>query len=156
MEQGLERERIDLNAWWITKDGDEISKAMHERHYSCYVYRDGRKPKLFAGPGEKLVLRTWEGDGLWVWRKFKDGSGQEGINCAIFRNESTTFRSSELIRQADAIADFCWPRERHYTYVDAKKVRSTNPGYCFKVAGWRECGRTKGGLVILERPVPEA
>jgi hypothetical protein len=30
-------------------------------------------------------------------------------------------------------------------------VRSTNPGFCFLVAGWRRCGRTKGGLLILER-----
>ena len=36
--------------------------------------------------------------------------------------------------------------------VDPKAVRSTNPGYCFMAAGWRRCGVTKGGLIILERP----
>jgi len=35
---------------------------LYERHYSKYHYKDGRKPKLFCGPGEKIVLRTWEGD----------------------------------------------------------------------------------------------
>lgn len=28
------------------------------------------------------------------------------------------------------------------TYVWDKKVRSTNPGYCFKRAGWRAIGRS--------------
>lgn len=103
--------------WWITKDGDPICKLLYDRHYSKYNYRDGRRTVLFVGPGEKLVLRTWEGDALWVWRRFKDDSGQEGVNCAVFRNESKHL-SSELIRQADAIADFCWPSVRHYTYVN--------------------------------------
>lgn len=135
--------------WWITKDGDEVSNELYERHYSRRRYKDGRVVKLFCGPGQKIVLRTWEGDALFVWRKFKDDSGQTGINCAIFRNESQ-YQSSDLIRQADAIAYFCWPGERHYTYVNARKVKSINPGYCFKMAGWRQCGMTKGGLTILE------
>lgn len=91
---------------------------------------------------------------MFVWRKFIDDSGQEGVNCAVFRNEGPVL-SSELIRQADAIADFVWPRERHYTYVDPKAVRSTNPGFCFVAAGWRKCGMTKGGLLIFERTFHE-
>lgn len=87
---------------------------------------------------------------MFVWRKFKDDSGQQGINCAVFRNESDIL-SSELIRQADVVADFVWPGERHYTYVRAEAVRSRNPGFCFVAAGWRKCGYTKGGLLILER-----
>ena len=136
--------------WWLTKDGDRTCLALYERHYSCYHYRDGRKRYLFCGPGEKIVLRTGEGDALFVWRKFKDASGQQGINCAVFRNEST-HQSSKLIRQADRIADCIWPGERHYTYVDSARIRSTNPGCCFLAAGWRRCGRTKGGLIVLEK-----
>lgn len=135
--------------WWITKDGDEVCRALYDKHYSRRVYKDGRKPKLFVGPGEKVVLRTLEGTALFVWRRFRDASGQQGVNCAVFRNESQ-HKSSLLIRQADAVADFCWPGLRHYTYVDARRVKSANPGCCFKAAGWRECGRTKGGLIILE------
>lgn len=136
--------------WYLTKDGDVSCLALYERHYSCYRYRDGRRRFLFAGPGEKLVLRTAAADAMFVWRKFFDRSGQQGINCAVFRNESP-YQSSELIRQADAIADHCWPSERHYTYVDPKAVRSTNAGYCFQVAGWSRCGVTDGGLLVLER-----
>lgn len=136
--------------WWLTKDGDEQCRRFYDRHYSRRVYRDGRTPKLFCGPGQKIVLRTWDCDALFVWRKFIDASGQQGINCAIFRNESA-HQASELVRQADAIADHCWPGERHYTYVNAGLVRSVNPGCCFKRAGWKRCGKTKGGLLIFER-----
>lgn len=140
--------------WYLTKDGDVSCLEMYERHYSAYQYRDGRKRRIFVGPGQKIVLRTGDGDAMFVWRKFIDGSGQQGINCAVFRNESRSARSSELIRQADAVADFVWPGERHYTYVNSKAVRSANPGFCFMAAGWRRCGYTKGGLIVLEREPP--
>ncbi len=136
--------------WYLTKDGDASCLALYERHYSCYHYRDGRSRSQFVGPGQVIVLRTGDADAMFVWRKFIDDSGQQGVNCAIFRNESK-HTSSLLIRQADAVADHCWPCERHYTYVDPKAVRSTNPGFCFMAAGWRKCGMTKGGLLILER-----
>lgn len=140
----------DAPIWWLTKDGDLDCLDLYNRHYSAYRYADGRERKLFVGPGEKIVLRTGQGDAAFVWRNFIDDSGQEGVNCAVFRNESP-HRSSHLIRQADAIADCLWPDSRHYTYVDPEKVRSTNPGFCFIAAGWCRCGYTKGGLVILER-----
>lgn len=136
--------------WWLTKDGDLDCLALYERHYSAYRYADGRERKLFVGPGEKLVLRTRDADAMFVWRKFIDDSGQDGINCAVFRNESA-HRSSDLIRQADSIADCLWSDRRHYTYVKGEAVRSTNPGFCFQRAGWRKCGRTRGGLIVLER-----
>ncbi len=130
---------------------------MYERHYSAHRYADGRIRRLFAGPGEKIVLRTFDGDAFFVWRKFIDdcidertGQRQDGVNCAAFRNEGTC-RSSELVSQADAVADLVWPDRRHYTYVDASEVRSRNPGYCFLVAGWTRCGHTKNGKLILER-----
>jgi hypothetical protein len=143
--------------WWVTKDGDAACLALYEKHYSAYRYRDGRVRKLFCGPGDKLVLRDFDGITFFVWRKFKDdcidertGARQDGVNCAAFRNEGTA-RSSDLIRQADAIADVCWPDRRHYTYVDATKIRSRHPGYCFLCAGWTKCGMTKSGLLVLER-----
>lgn len=144
-------------AWWLTKDGDRACLALYEKHYSAHRYADGRVRKLFCGPGEKIVLRTVDGAAFFVWRKFVDdcidqrtGARQSGINCAAFRNEGT-YQSSDLIRQADAIADCVWPDCRHYTYVNAKRVQSANPGFCFKRAGWQRCGVTKGGLLVLER-----
>ena len=108
---------------------------------------------LFVGPGEKMVLITQDARALFVWRKFISDDGQDGINCAVFRNEGGG-KSSELIRAADAAAFARWPNERHYTYVNDGKVKSQNPGYCFLMAGWRRCGRNKSGkLTILELPL---
>lgn len=145
--------------WIEVRDGNLSGYAMHQRHYSATRYRRQRQ-RLFVGPGFKLVLLTPDAAAVFAWRKFIDGGGQQGINCAIFRNEGSA-RSSDLIRTADESAWQRWPDEpRHYTYVDPRKVRSNNPGYCFLMAGWRKCGRTKGGLLILEiirqQPCPEA
>lgn len=154
--------------WWLTKDGDKTCLALYERHYSARQYRDGRKRVLFAGPGEKIVLRNAAGDVVFVWRKFIDdcidhrtNERQQGINCAAFRREDLRAEDSqdgsEFVRQADAIADFVWPDCRHYTYVDPKDVRSGLPGACFLFAGWRYVrrgkhrARTKTGKLILER-----
>ena len=138
-----------MSHWIIGQDGEPELIAIYERHYSCYHYKDGRKRTQFVGPGEHLVLTTPARDALFVWRKFIDDSGQEGVNCAVFRNESPAL-SSTLIRVADAIADRCWPSQRHYTYVRAEAVASRNPGFCFLCAGWNRCGRTQGGLLVLE------
>lgn len=137
--------------WYGVKDGDPAARSIFNRHYSRHWYADGRRPKLFVGPGEKLVLMTTDRKALFVWRKFISKDDQTGINCAIFRNESGHL-SSDLIREAEAIAWERWPGERLYTYVNAKRIRSTNPGYCFKKAGWKTCGTTKRFcLVILEK-----
>jgi hypothetical protein len=106
---------------------------------------------LFVGPGEKVVLRTKNGDAIFVWRKFINHSGDDGINCAVFRNESK-HKSSELILQADKIANCLWPNSRHYTYVNQNAIKSKNPGFCFIAAGWtRLKQKTKSGLIVLEK-----
>jgi hypothetical protein len=140
--------------WYLSKDGDRTLLALYERHYSAYQYRDGRKRRQFVGPGENLVLRTGDGDAMFVWRKYIDDTipPQTGVECAVFRNEAPArYISSALIRQADAIADFAWPGERHYTKVNTQAVRSRNPGFCFMAAGWRRDAMTKNGLLILAR-----
>ena len=87
---------------------------------------------------------------LFVWRKFINLDAQDGVNCAIFRNESA-YLASDLIKSAMAIAWERWPAQRLYTYVNPRAVASKNPGYCFKLAGWRLCGITKSRkLLILE------
>jgi DNA modification methylase len=155
----LEAEREEIESifpvkdyihWHEYKDGNEKGLELYNRHYSAYQYADGRERKLFCGPGEKMVLMTEKQDALFVWRKFIDDTGQKGINCAVFRNESDIL-SSELIVEAERIAYTRWPGERMYTYVNPEKIKSSNPGCCFKKAGWRSCGETKGGLLILEK-----
>lgn len=138
------------STWILTKDGDDTARAIFDNHYSRQHYADGRKPLLFVGPGEKMVLLTPDALALFVWRKFISMNQQQGVCCAVFRNEGTHL-SSDLIREADAIAWVRWPRERLYTYVDPIKTRhKRDPGRCFRKAGWRVCGETKGGLLVLD------
>ena len=148
---------LGLGHWYSIKDGDMRGYQIMQRHYTFHEYKDGRRHNvynrnrhLFVGPGEKMVLMTVDGLALFVWRKFIDASGQQGVNCAVFRNEGTVL-SSELILEAEALAWGKWPGERLYTYVDGKAIRSSNPGCCYKKAGWVECGRSAGGLLILEK-----
>lgn len=144
--------------WLPVKDGDPRASHLYKRHYSCKRYGDGRRHQtqyrnrhLIVGPGEKMVLITVDGRALFVWRKFRDKSGQAGVNCAVFRNESDLL-SSKLILEAEKLAWRRWPGQRLYTYVDASQVKSPNPGYCFQMAGWRKCGRSQDrGLIILEK-----
>ena len=132
-------------------DGDARARAVFNRHYSRHRYADGRNPKLFVGPGGKMVLITANLDAIFIWRKFRSDNGQTGVNCAAFRNESGTL-SSDLILEAEQLAWGRWPGERLYTYVDPKAVKSRNPGYCFKCANWKETGYTKvNKLLILEK-----
>lgn len=134
--------------WLEVRDGHDDARALFDRHYSRRRYGDGRFSRLFVGPGEKLVLITPGCDALFVWRRFISDDGQRGVNCAVFRNESGRL-SSDLIRGAVRAAWRRWPGERLYTYVNPARVRSANPGYCFKRAGWRLSGRSAGGLHIL-------
>ena len=148
--------------WIAIKDGDPRGYEIMKRHYTFQAYADGRRQNLFnrnrhlfVGPGQKMVLITPDNLALFVWRKFIDKSGQTGVNCAVFRNEGTNL-SSELILQAEQLAACRWPGERAYTYVSAKKIRSTNPGYCFLMAGWSklESVTIGKGLIILEKVLP--
>ncbi len=61
--------------------------------------------------------------------------------------------SSELIR--DAVAATLWhygkaPERGMVTFVDTRHIKSANPGYCYKQAGFRHVGHTQGGLVALQ------
>ena len=129
------------NRWIPVRDGNDDVRAVFDRHYSRKRYKDGRTPRLFCGPGEKMVLRTAPCDAIFVWRRFISADGQQGVNCAVFRNEGPSL-SSSLILEAEELACERWPGERFYTYVNPRSVRSTNPGYCFQMAGWHSCGLT--------------
>ena len=146
---------LGIDSHWLPiKDGDPRAMSLFKRHYSFKPYRDHRPRFLFVGPGEKMVLLTVQCDAMFVWRKFIDDSGHKGVNCAVFRNEGPIL-SSILIREAVHHARQRWPGEAVYTYVNPGKIESTNPGYCFKSAGWHPCGSTSKGLVVLELPAME-
>lgn len=139
--------------WLTARDGDETGRALFHRHYSRQPYADGRKPKLYVGPGEKLVLITPCAHAMFVWRRFVNRDGNQGVNCAVFRNEGAGL-SSDLIKAAVAVAWDRWPGQRLYTYVNPRRIRSTNPGFCFLMAGWVRCGITKRRRYLVLELMP--
>jgi hypothetical protein len=136
--------------WCFAKDGDPHAYELARRHYSARRYRRQRQ-RQFVGPGRKLVLLSSDGLAVFAWRDFIDDTqpAQTGWNCSIFRNEGLVL-SSALIREAVTVVFDQWGRARCYTLVDPKRIRSTHPGFCFKMAGWTECGVSKNGKTILE------
>lgn len=145
------------DGWIEMRDGDESCRTIFDRHYSRIVYRDGRKPKLFVGTGEKQVLLGPDGRALFVWRKFISDDGQQGVNCAVFRNEESGELASVLIERAMVRAWRKWAADdRFYTYIDPAKVKPTMVrgypvwGWCFYQAGWKFAGVSKSGKIILD------
>jgi hypothetical protein len=68
--------------------------------------------------------------------------------------------SSQLILEAERVAQCRWPGEPFYTHVRGNSIKSVNPGYCFKKAGWEPIGQSKSGTTILKKhaariPEPE-
>ncbi len=160
---------IETGHWIGIHDADSRAIALFQRHYSTQKRLGKRLARGMVGPGESMLLLTVACDALFIWRrqlsleerqqrfgdvnhpaaKFHDAQG--GILCQVFRNEGQV-RSSDLILEADELACTRWPGQRLYTYVWDAKVKSVNPGYCFKKAGWSTCGRNADGrLTILEK-----
>jgi len=135
----------------LTSAADAEMAILPDRHYSRL--RRGRRQFLYAG--RKLVIRNSAGTILFGWSWELEGmrmDEQRDYCCSIFRNESSPL-SSDVILEAERIARQHWGPGRMFTYVDPAKIRSVNPGYCFKVAGWHFVHRTRDGkhLLVKER-----
>lgn len=139
--------------WFATSKRDGRVVGLYSRHYSAMKNKRTVPDWLkcgILGPGESMTLLTSNSDALFCWLKQQvRRDNQQGICCAVFRNESNHL-SSELIVEATQLAWQRWPGERLFTYVDPTKVASTNPGFCFQMAGWKPCGKSTRGLWILE------
>jgi hypothetical protein len=143
--------------WLAVKRTDPRAFALFRRHYSFKKGERWRRPgnTNVTSAGQTMVLLSQMGDALFVWLRCTIDrlDKQEGVNCAVFRNEGTVL-SSELIREADRLAWQRWPGLRHFTYVDPTEVASPLPGYCFRRAGWRHRGQSAKGKLIFERLAP--
>lgn len=142
--------------WIPVRKNDNSCRSLADRHYS----RQHPGSPQFCRPGHNLVLRTAIGDAVWVtWRGIRD-DGFDAWECTIFRNESR-YRSSDLIKEAVQISIELWgqpPKDGIITTVDANKVKSTNPGCCFKMAGFKRIGETKWNkkIILQYKPRKEA
>lgn len=133
----------------LTSAGDAEMAVLADRHYS----RRKRGSGQFLYAGRKLVIRNSEGTILFGWLWELEGmrmDQQRGYCCSIIRNESSRL-SSDVILEAERIARQQWGPSRMFTYVNPAKIRSVNPGYCFKVAGWHFVHRTRDGKHLLAK-----
>lgn len=143
--------------WCLSHRAHPRAVALADRHYS----RQKPGTPQFVPPGQCLVLLTEAADAVWVtswpFPEYVKHRWPGAWVCSIFRNEGDEL-SSELIAEAVAATRWVWPEVPHLgmvTFVDRRKVRSTNPGYCFLQAGFVKDGRTAGGLRAL-RLAPDA
>lgn len=131
--------------------------------------------RTFTGVGREIVLVTDCGRAVWACvyqrtpaaRGTGASRGRETATDArvryiwrnmIFRNLGAGL-SSDLIRGALAATYEQWrrrygslPAERLRTEIDIRRVRSTNPGFCYKAAGWVP-DRTVRGKLYLWAPL---
>ncbi len=140
--------------WQRSNRANRIAAALADRHYT----RQKPGSRQFVPPGRCIVLLTSSHDALWVsswpFAEYVKHQWAGAWVCSLFRNEAPDhYLSSELIRQAVAVTRSTWgtpPPLGMVTFVNTAKVRSVNPGYCYKQAGFHRVGFTKGGLVVLQ------
>jgi hypothetical protein len=147
---------------WQLADSCNVSgRRLADRHYS----RQKPGTPRFVPPGRCLTLVLPDGGAVWAtswpFAEYVKHAWAGAWVCSIFRNESPHL-SSDLITEAVAITRWYWPNVPvlgMVTFVDAGKVASVNPGYCYKQAGFRRVGYTKAGLhalQLLPSAMPEA
>ncbi len=140
----------------------------HGPHYS----RRTPGSESFVGVGQEIVLVTRAVDALWavVYQKTPAprGSGQSrgrkgAAHVARFVWRNMVFRrmpgaplASLLVETATVETYRRWvqrygrlPNERLRTEIGIAEVRSSNPGYCYKVVGWEPERSVRGKLYLL-------
>lgn len=148
--------------WEMSHRADKRALALADRHYS----RQKPGTPQFVPPGRCLVLyaKTDSGEALWVtaypFAQYVKHNWAGAWTCSLFRNEGAGL-SSELITDAVAATRAYYgapPALGMITFVLPKAIRSTNPGACYKHAGWHVVGSAKDGkpcLQILPEEMPE-
>lgn len=143
--------------WHLSHRADPRAVRIADRHYN----RQKIGTPQFVPPGRCVVLLTEAADALWVtswpFADYVKHAWAGAWVCSCFRNESSHL-SSELILEAIAATKGMYgepPPLGIITFVDASKIKSVNPGYCYLKAGFKRVGNTKGGLVALQL-LPEA
>ena len=139
--------------WYLSHQADPRAVKLADRHYS----RKHIGTPQFMPPGRQLVLLNHDATALWgiswpILRCVDRPWCPTAWMCVIFRNESPDL-ASELIREAIACTRWRFPvtpPDGMVTMIDARKVASRNPGYCYKRAGFRHIGYTRKGLHILQ------
>ncbi len=129
---------VEVGTWQIRSKRDKAALSLFDRHYSCQTHPPGE----VGPPGRKIVLVTPSEQSMWCshWPfAHLTLDGLDAWRCSAFRHEGQEL-ASDLIVAAMAQTLETWgspPKDGWVTFVDTRRVPGTNPGYCFKQAGWR-------------------
>ena len=141
--------------WEITDKGDQDCRRLADAHYS----RQTPGARSFTRNGQNLVFVTPDLRAVWVTFRPTPGKATrpdklDAWECALFRNTGPLL-SSDLIAEAHQLSVALWgtpPPDGFITFVKPECVRSPNPGYCYKMAGWRKRGQSTDGKPRLDAP----
>ena len=150
--------------WQLRNRNDSQCRELADRHYN----RQSVGAPGFVPPGRCCVFycETVTGRAFWVtswpFAEFTQHAWGGAWVCSAFRNEGAAL-SSDLITQAVSATRHVFgapPALGFITFVDRGKTRAKrDPGYCYKMAGWRPCGRTKTrrlhALQLLPADMPD-
>jgi hypothetical protein len=143
--------------WCLSHRADPLAKVLADRHYN----RQKPSSPQFVPPGSCLVLLSECGRAFWVTSapiaKYVKHAWAGAWVCSAFRNEGAGV-ASEMIREA--VGATLWhygkpPPLGMVTFIDRAKVRPTMVrgvptwGRTYRLAGFEDCGETKGGLLAL-------
>lgn len=139
--------------WRLSNRFSRAALPIANRHYN----RQTPDSPQFVPPGRCVVLlaETASGKALWVssWPRYAQHAWEGGWINTVFRIEGA-WLSSDLITLAVAATLAEWglpPAIGFVTFVNAEKVRrKRDPGRCYRKAGWRHVGHTKGGLLAFQ------
>jgi hypothetical protein len=137
---------------------DPAALPLADRHYN----RRAVGSPQFVPPGKCVVLLTASASALWVtswpFAQYVRHAWPGAWVNSLFRNESSAYLSSDLIVSAVALTRAVWtpPVNGIVSFVDAGKIRrKRDPGRCYRRAGWKHVGFTKGGLWVFQQ-LPDA
>lgn len=141
------------NPWRISNRADPLALPLADRHYN----RQKIGSPQFVPPGRCIVMLTQGEGALWVtsWpfaEYVKHAWAGAWVN-SLFRREGGPL-ASDLIAFAVSLTRAVWdaPPLGIVSFVDAVKTkRKRDPGRCYRRAGWKHAGFTKGGLWVFQQ-----
>ena len=151
--------------WRWSNRCEKRSRVIADRHYN----RQSIGAANFVPRGRCLVLYAGnaKGEAFWVtswpFSEYVRHAWAGAWMCSAFRNEGFGV-ASDMIRHAVAATREVFgepPPLGMVTFVDRSKVKPTRVrgrdvwGWCYRRAGFVECGETAGGLLALQMP-PDA
>jgi hypothetical protein len=149
-----------LMIWHKSYRADPKARELADRHYN----RQKIGASGFVPPGRCLVLyaENKSGKAFWVtsfpYAKYVKHEWAGAWICSAFRNEGAGIASELILQAVSATRSYFGepPELGIITFVDEKKVKPTivrgikTWGRVYEKAGFKPCGRTKGGLLAFQ------